>query len=184
MKLLMRRVVWLALLTLAMPLAAVVFTPLSIEQLAAQSQLILQGTVFSKTCQRDGTGRIYTSVELQVSEVWKGRISTNRFLIVHGGGTLGRERLTVSGQVDFQIGEEVVAFLVINPRGEGVSLGLAQGKFHVWQDRATGQKFADNPFHGVPPNATSADKIQVQGFSPSGQLTLGQLKQRVLVGIQ
>ena len=45
------------------------------------------------------------------------------FTIVHGGGILGDRRVIVSDQVTFQPGEEVVAFLVLNQRGEGVTLG-------------------------------------------------------------
>ncbi len=184
MKLFMRRLVLFGLLTLSSPLSAVLFAPLSIEQLAEKSQLILHGRVLSKSCQRDGAGRIYTRAELQVSEVWKGQVAANSFVIVHGGGVLGRERVTVSGQVDYQVGEEVVAFLVINPRGEGVSLGLAQGKFHVWQDRASGKKFAASLFHGAPPDPLPASRLQAQSSGSNERLTVEQLKQRVHGGVE
>src|SRR5437867_8643817 len=104
-------------------LHAVQMEPLSIEQLAQESALVVQGTVRSKSCQRDPAGRIFTKVELQVAETWKGSLTTNRISIVHGGGVLGGERSIVSGQVDYGIGEEVVAFLVLNQRGEAVTLG-------------------------------------------------------------
>ena len=54
-------------------------------------------------------------------------------------------------------GEEFVAFLVFNPRGEPVTIGLAQGKFHVWRDPQTGEKFANNLFHGKPEPAGGGD---------------------------
>src|SRR5206468_54907 len=101
-------------------------------------------TVLSKSCQRDPSGRIFTKVELQVAETWKGSLTTNRISIVHGGGILGDQKTTVSGQVDYGIGEEVVAFLVLNPRGEAVTLGLSQGKFHIRRDRGTGERLAHN----------------------------------------
>src|SRR5947207_3049369 len=57
-------------------------------------------------------------------------------------------KATVSGQVEYGIGEEVVAFLVLNHRGEGVTLGLAQGKFHIGKEAETGERLVHNLFHG------------------------------------
>ena len=161
---------------LAPSLRAIQFTPLSIEQLAQQSALIVQGTVLSKSCQRDSAGRIFTKVELGIAEVWKGSLATNRFTVVHGGGILGDRKATVSGQVEYGIGEEVVAFLVFNPRGEAVTLGLAQGKFHVWKDGKTGEKFARNIFHG------GGGEFDARGAA--ARLTVAELKRRALQGKQ
>ena len=72
------------------------------------------------------------------------------FTIVQGGGTVGDVREEVSGDVQYEPGEEFVAFLVFNARGEPVTIGLAQGKFHVWRDPQTGEKFTNNLFHGKP----------------------------------
>ncbi len=171
-----------ALLSLAYSLAAALMIPLSIEELTGQAQLVLQGRVLSKSCQRDATGRIYTKVELQVAEVWKGTLATNPLTVVHGGGILGEERVVVSGQVDYQIGEEIVAFLVFNPRGEAVTVGLAQGKFHVWKEPASGTAFVQNPFHGSP--EAGARKIQAQNAAAPApaRLSLQELKARVQGG--
>jgi hypothetical protein len=163
---------------LAPSLRAIQFTPLSIEQLAQESAFIVQGTVLSKSCQRDPAGRIFTKVELEVAEVWKGSIATNRFTVVHGGGILGDRKAAVSGQVEYGIGEEVVAFLVFNQRGEGVTLGLAQGKFHVGREAGTGERLVHNLFHGesisrgqpIPGNPALAARPR---------LTLAELKRRV-----
>src|SRR5919109_303019 len=46
--------------------------PLSLDRLADQAALVVRGTVLSKSCQRDPAGRIYTKVQLDVVEVWKG----------------------------------------------------------------------------------------------------------------
>lgn len=151
---------------------AVQFIPLSIEELAQSSQLVVQGTVLSKTCLRDEAGRIITRIQLQTTDVWKGSLATNQFTVVQGGGILGNEKAVVSGQADYRPGEEVVAFLVLNQRGEGVTLGLAQGKFEVWKDSATGQKFAHNLFHGSPA-ATPADK------KSTARLAVSELKRHV-----
>lgn len=175
---------WCALglmLLLIDPLSAVIMVPLSIPNLTAKSDLIVHGTVLSKSCQRDPEGRIYTKVEVQVTDVWKGTATANPLTIVHGGGTLGQERVVVSGQVEYEVGEEVVAFLVRNARGEAVTLGLAQGKFHVWKDPAGGRQFVRNPFHGgselANPNqkspASDAQRLTLHGLK---DLVKGQLK--------
>jgi len=182
----MRRWIFLFLLfpicTQVAVLRATQFDPLSIEQLSEQATVVVKGTVLTKSCQRDPRGRIYTKVELQVAEVWKGSPTTNRFTIVHGGGILGSEKATVSGQVDYDIGEEVVAFFVLNQRGEGVTLGLAQGKFSVWKDAKTGEKLARNLFHGE--QASSEENISKNRLATQPRLTLAELKRRVQGGVQ
>jgi hypothetical protein len=154
------------------------FTPLSIEQLAQESALVVQGKVVSKTCQRDPDGRIFTKVELAIAEVWKGSLPTNRFIVVHGGGILGDRKSTVSGQVEYGIGEEVVAFIVVNQHGEGVTLGLAQGKFQIRQEAGTGERLANNLFHGEPASR-SRDASASNNLPAQRRLTLAELKRRV-----
>lgn len=109
--------------------------PLAVSELAGKADLIVEGRVLGKVSLRDDAGRIYTKVQIHVSEVWKGSppasSTSNLLTIVQGGGTVGDVREEVSGQVQYDLGEEVVAFLLINPRGEPVTIGLAQGKFHV-----------------------------------------------------
>lgn len=143
------------LLTLAMLIASSVpslragtLVPLGLDRLSNEAQLVLHGTVRAKSCQLDSEGRIYTRVELDVSEVWKGSLTNRAFTVVHSGGVYGNRRASAPHQVEFQSGEEVVVFLAINRRGEGVCLGMAQGKFQVWQDAASKQKFVRNVFYG------------------------------------
>ena len=156
---------------------AVLMRPLAVEELARKADLIVQGTVLDKQSLRDEAGRIYTKVNIRVGEVWKGALPTNGtpgvLTIVQGGGTVGDVREEISGEVQYDVGEEFVAFLVFNPRGEPVTIGLAQGKFHVWRDRQTGEKFTRNLFHGGP---ESSDAVAVQ-TQPS--LRLKDLKQQV-----
>jgi hypothetical protein len=169
---------WVAGVLLADRLGAVVMVPIEIEAMAERAQLIVQGTVLTKTCQRDTAGRIFTKIELQISEVWKGTFSGRQLQIIHGGGTLGEERSMVSGQVEYDPGEEVVGFFVINDRGEAITLGLAQGKFHVWQDQTTGEKLAANLFHGQS-QSSGAKAAALEKYSAGERITLTQLKQRV-----
>ena len=163
---------------LAPSLRAIQFTPLSIEQLTRESALVVRATVLSKSCQRDPAGRIYTKVELEVAEIWKGSLPTNRFTVVHGGGILGDRKATVSGQVEYGIGEGVVAFVVFNQRGEGVTLGLAQGKFHIGKEAQTGERLVHNLFHGEA--GSRGQGISIPDRVPTQRrLTLAELKRRV-----
>ena len=176
---------WVLLLLLpdaASPsLQAVQMKPLSIEQLAQKSVLVVRGVVLSKSCQRDSAGRIYTRVALQVTDVWKGSLATHQFTIVHGGGILGAEKAAVSGQAEYRIGEDVVTFLVLNHRGEGVTVGLAQGKFHVWQEPETGEQFVHDLFQAKPDSRGQA--VPANALLPAQpRLTLAELKRRVRGG--
>ena len=159
----------------AVALRADVSIPIPVEQLTAKAGLIAQGKVSRITVQRDPQGRIYTRVELDVSETWKGHLPTNHCVIVHGGGVLGEEQAVVTGQAEYEVGEEVVAFLIQNPRGDWVSIGLAQGEFHVDKDPTTGEKVVHNPFHGhgqTPPSATTPPDSK-------RRMSLGDLKKKV-----
>lgn len=171
-----RLLIFLAALV-AMDAMGSLMVPLAIEEMSTRAQLIVRGTVLSKSCQRDAAGRIYTKVALDVSEIWKGSHTGKLLTIVHGGGILGEERVVVSNQVDYQIGEEVVAFLVLNERGEAVTLGLSQGKFHVWRDGA--QLQVRNPFHGTGIPDSQAASLQNRGGATSGRMTLTELQRRV-----
>jgi hypothetical protein len=156
------------------------FVPLAIDELTAHAELVVWGKVTDRQCCLDPDGRIYTKIGFDVIETWKGAPAGPHLTIVHGGGTVGHRSARVSGQVEYAIGEEAVAFLVRNSRGEGVTLGLAQGKFSVWLDRASGAKRVKNLFHGV-----NSDIIQPQSApATTGEaaLTLPVLRQKVQQG--
>jgi hypothetical protein len=146
----MRRSGFLGAMLLLLPLLVqgIVMLRMEIDDLTRQADVIVLGHVLSKTCQRDASGRIYTKVELAIQEVWKGTPPGNPLVLVSSGGVLGESRTFVQGQANYEVGEEILAFAVLNDRREAVTLGLAQGKFQLWADPQTGQKLARNPFHG------------------------------------
>lgn len=153
MRLLLCRIALIAICLVSLSVHATIMVPLPVEDLSQRAELILHGTVQSKACLKDADGNIITRISFKVSEVWKGNLTTNTFTIIHGGGTVDGLTTVVAGQAEYQIGEEVVVFLRLNERGEGVSIGLAQGKFRVWKNDATGEKFTHNLFHGKPKEA-------------------------------
>lgn len=127
--------------------------PLTIEQLAGKAGLVVRGQVDAVEVARDSGGRIYTRVGLAVIEVWKGRMdgAQGRCELVVGGGLLGERAVRVSGQAEYGVGDEVVAFLARNDAGEWVTLGLSQGRFRVHREALTGRRLASNPFWGEEP---------------------------------
>jgi hypothetical protein len=167
----------------AHPVQATIMYPLAIEDLTHHAELILHGTVVSQACLKDPEGNIVTRIELKVSEVWKGKLSTNDFILIHGGGTVGDLRTVVDGQAEFERGEEIVVFLRLNQRGEGVTIGLAQGKFRVWKDDTTGDKFVHNLFHGQTkkPEAPAQTALRVAAGKAT-RISLQELRQSVAGG--
>jgi hypothetical protein len=153
----------IAILFSALPLRATIMLPLAVGELTERAELILHGTIGSKVCLQDPEGNIITKMDFNVSEVWKGNLSTNVFTLIHGGGTVGDVRTVVDGQAEYDVGEEVVVFVRLNQRGEGVTIGLAQGKFQVWKEDASGAKFVHNLFHGRPKTPESAPQSAMRG---------------------
>jgi hypothetical protein len=162
---------------LALSAQATLFIPLSLGELTKKADLVVHGLVLAKHSEADRQGRIFTKVDLQVIEVWKGEVQGSPLTVVHGGGELNGRRSMVTGQVDYQQGQETVAFLVRNERGEAVTLGLAQGQFQVWKDAATGEKLARNIFMGGGSSNTNA--IQRLDAGADTRLTLDGLKRQV-----
>ncbi len=137
----------LLLLLCASP-RAVEMTPLSLGELTSTADWVIHGTVQSKSCFRDAKGRVTTRIALAVLDTLKGTSPGATVVIAQAGGTLGDTRVVLDGQPDLAPGEELVVFLQRNERGEGVILGLAQGKFEVFSDGPTETRHVRNLFLG------------------------------------
>jgi len=128
---------------LADRIAAVIAAPVPVEDLAKRADTVVHGKVAALECTRDPAGRIFTRVELDVAEVWKGK-PAGRFSLVLAGGVLGARKVGVVGGPAYRLGEEVVVFTARNANGEPVTLDLAQGKFTVETAQASGAKHVAN----------------------------------------
>jgi hypothetical protein len=182
MKSALHAVLWTVTVFATTVAQALILQPLSVEELSQRADVIVRGVVSNKTCLRDAEGRIYTKLELQVSEVLKGTNASGALTVVHGGGTIGNRRQEVSGQAEFAVGEEIIGFFVFNPRGEAVTLGLCQGKFEVWLDTGSGVKLARNIFQGAAPTETPpAPAAQQAASTPQSPapLKLSDLKAQI-----
>ncbi|HOK76545.1 MAG TPA: hypothetical protein PLW35_02355 [Verrucomicrobiota bacterium] len=166
----------------AIPLAlATLMVPLSIPQLAAESDLIVHGKVISITTTLDADRRIVTRVLTEITETWKGQHPGARLQVVLAGGTLGTKQVVVDGQPEYRPDEEVVLFLKLNQRKEAVTVGLAQGKFVVWTNPATGRKEVHNPFQGrAITGARQTEGRNSQETTEEQSLSLAELKRMVV----
>ncbi|MBL9134212.1 MAG: hypothetical protein JNK85_00025 [Verrucomicrobiales bacterium] len=175
------------LLALVFPYLALAtrMVPLAIEQLAGTSELIVHGHVQSVGTRRDAEGRVFTRVELEGMNVWKGRLEGTSCVVVLGGGILGDRQVAVTGQAEYAVGDEVVLFLVRNPRGEWVTVALEQGRFRVETDVDGQHKRASNLFWGVgPEKAPSGSGPRTPPGLRQGVLSLEELKRRVVEAVR
>lgn len=145
--------------------------PVPVADLARRADAVVHGRVASFEASRDAEGRVFTRVELEAAEVWKGA-ATNRFSLVLGSGVLGERWVKVVGEPEFRLGEEVVVFTVRNPHGDAVTLDLAQGKFSV-RETKDGRKLTSNGALGGTENAAG---YRLPTLMP---LPLAELKRRV-----
>jgi len=156
--------------------SATTMAPMAVETLVAKAEAVVRGVVVKRRVSREN-GRVVTRVELKLEEVLKGRIKGGEATIVQAGGTLGEKRTRVVGAPEFALGSEVVVFLVFNNRGDGVVLGLSQGKFDVFAG-AGGRKQVRNRFHGGLAETSSSGQAILNRLG-NRSLTLEQLRERV-----
>lgn len=91
--------------------------------------------------------KIITDVSLRVSRSLKGE--RERMVLSHLGGTIGNVRTTVPGCPAFTVGEEALLFVWRDARGRAQVNGLAQGKFEIRRDAATGERVVQRAAPGL-----------------------------------
>lgn len=152
------------------PAVAGPLLPLSVQELTEAADVVLQGKVVSRKVARDDDGRVFTSIKLQVQDVWKGEVDGGTFEVVHGGGILGLRKVEIAYQVEFGLADEAVVFCRINSKGQGVTIGMVQGKFDVLKSENDSKLYVRNLFHGgAPPDSNS---LQTRGIRLPHQLPL------------
>ena len=135
-----RKAALLGLLLLSLPAAATVVIAQSFEEMAQKSPLIVRasiGQVQSAWAPNEKT--IETWVEVQVTEVLKGKVRSGATLVVRNpGGVVGNIGARVSGAPKFTPGEDTLLFLEPAADTPNVWLvtGLSAGKV----------SFTKNPF--------------------------------------
>jgi len=126
---------------------ATIMVPLSMDDLAGNSDIIVQGIVTGRHVFAQGD-RIFTEYTIRVSDVLKGAPG-GEVKVVQPGGELGRKGLYVAGVARFAPAEEVILFLGKDINGSRDVVGWAQGKFQVRYDEQTKTKFAAQQLQGL-----------------------------------
>ena len=117
--------------------------PTSLDQLLHDAELIVRGTVEAVTPGPSREGVRSTAVRVSVQEQWKGR-RRSRLRLLLPRGTEGGIAQEVPGAPTFQIGEEVILFVVREAPGQYRVVGGKQGKFSIKTDPRSGQRVVED----------------------------------------
>lgn len=92
--------------------------------------------------------KIFTAVEVRVSESLKGAPGGS-ITLTQLGGEVDGFRYSVPGSPVFAPGEEALLFVWRDPQGRAQVNGLAQGKFDIRRDAATGERTVQRALPGL-----------------------------------
>lgn len=124
----------LALALLAPPATASVMAEVSVETLARQAELVVEGTVVSvRTVRADEGRRLFTLATLTVDDRLKGP-DHPQVVVVFPGGVDGDLQQRVSGVPLPQVGERLIVLLKRRP-GRGELWDLTALGLSVWRVR-------------------------------------------------
>ncbi len=122
---------------------------LSTAEMTKDADEIVVGQVTNiESTWEDGGKKIYSYVEVEVSESLKG-VEAQKVLIRQLGGEVGEIGQRVEGLSTFDSGEEILVFLKENSAGELEVVGMSQGKYQVLTDRASGTRTVQRDTHGL-----------------------------------
>jgi hypothetical protein len=113
-------------------------TPL---QLAERASIVALGTVTDvRSSWNEQRTKIFTEITVNVAETYKGDRHPS-ITIVQPGGVAGIVRVTVSGVLSWEVGEEVL--VIVEPLSDGLYRvsGFSQGKYRVERDPETHEAY-------------------------------------------
>lgn len=150
------------LLLLAPPALATQVLRLDTRDLTLGSSDIVVGTVESvRSYWNPGRSRILTDVTVRVSESLKGEPTT--LTLTQMGGEVDGVKLAIEGSPVFRPGQEVVVFAWRDRNGRAQVNGLAQGKFDVVRDPATGEATVSRTVEGLALRRAGSSAIERGG---------------------
>lgn len=146
---------------------AAIVPELTLDQLVAGSECIIQGTVVRSWSAWDERHHfIWTHHEVLIRDRWKqSSFSANPTLVLsEPGGTVRSQTMQVGGAALYGADEGVVVFLASTPLGYLRAIGNGQGKFTITQAAGSPEKYIHSDL--------SAVKIVPGGPQPSGPGTV------------
>lgn len=142
----------------------------NLDQLAAESEGIVVGTVAAKTsAYGPDKSTIYTLVTLEGLDAIKGQVKGYDLTLRFEGGRVENDVLRIEGSPRFEIGERVVLFVRGNGRAKIPLVGWTQGVFRVVQDASGKPVVSDhegNKLFGV----SGKDLVKEKRIAPDASI--------------
>lgn len=139
----------LVLLTASPAARATQVTLLDTRALVRESSAIVIGQIEGSSARwNDNHTMIVTEVTVQVSQTLKGPAS-QRLTLRQIGGEVDGLRYSIEGSPNFTPGEEALLFVWRDSAGNMQVDGLAQGKFDITRDPATGERMVQRSLKGL-----------------------------------
>lgn len=102
---------------------------LSVDELQAQAQVVVLGEVVEAHSYWDN-GLIFTESTVEVIDCLEGTCGES-VVVTTLGGEVGGIAQAVAGDAQYVPGQQVMAFLAENSEGRLMTVGMAQGVFHI-----------------------------------------------------
>lgn len=137
------------------------------------SDVVIGRVEATRTHWNDAHTRIVTDVTVSVSESLKGAPG-DRLVLRQLGGDLDGFRYAVAGSPSFREGEEALLFVWRDAQGRAQVNALAQGKFDITTDPATGERTVQRGLEGLRVREARSLSL-VRAGEPAPQLKLDDL---------
>jgi hypothetical protein len=157
---------------------------LDTRALAIGSNDIVVGRIAgTRSYWNDARTKIFTDVRVEVTESVKGA-GPGTLTLTQLGGEVDGVRYTIPGCPAFRPGEEALLFVWRDPLGRLQVNGLAQGKFEITRDAATGVRTVQRSMPGLAardarslqlvPSAEAAPRIPLEDLLNEVRRALGE----------
>lgn len=165
---------------------ATIMVKLGLDDLAREADTVLAARVSYLWSEWDESGlRIYTYVALEPKELFKGDVRQPEIIVKVRGGIVGAVGQISPGTPSFDQGEDVVLFLKETADGFFSVVGLAQGKFSVKRDAATGENYVISNLSGIAFYDVAKRKIEAaQKGSLPPKTEYGYFKEKLIEAVQ
>lgn len=162
----------LSLLAVFVVLNALVVEKATLEEITAESEVIVHGKVMSKESVWEGK-QINTYITIEVYDVAKGELTGSEIVVKQMGGKIGAYADEVSGSPDLYVDDEVFFFLV-DWKGNYWIHSIALGAYSVIE--TGGVKYAVNGFNNI---ELKEPLYKKQGEELKGEYQLDELFSKV-----